>query len=296
MMLLHAARIPLGCAPFLTLLPLYRPFSPFSCHSVALFPPLRYNEAEVMIMQEIDRQKFGAFVATLRKEKGLTQKQLAERLFLSDKAVSKWETGVSLPDTALLIPLSELLGVSVAELLLGERAQTDTIHADQAVKAALSLSDAAQTRFLRHRSARGLAFLLCCAVGLVEMLLLYIGGQIRESIVTCFLLCVFFGVYFCFLARERLPVRYDEERLSAVSDGLLRMNLPGVRLSNSNWPMIVLTGCCWACASLVALPALALLMTALCPAFFAACGDYLLLALLLAGLFLPLYIVGKKFG
>lgn len=47
-------------------------------------------------MQEINKQKFGAFIAMLRKEKGLTQKQLAERLFLSDKAVSKWETGGSL--------------------------------------------------------------------------------------------------------------------------------------------------------------------------------------------------------
>ena len=46
-------------------------------------------------MYEIDKRKFGAFVAQLRKEKDLTQKELAEQLFLSDKAVSKWETGVS---------------------------------------------------------------------------------------------------------------------------------------------------------------------------------------------------------
>lgn len=46
-------------------------------------------------MFEIDRKKFGAFVALLRKEKGYTQKELAQRLFISDKAVSKWETGVS---------------------------------------------------------------------------------------------------------------------------------------------------------------------------------------------------------
>ena len=46
-------------------------------------------------MYEIDKSKFGAFVAQLRKEKGYTQKELAEKLFISDKAVSKWETGVS---------------------------------------------------------------------------------------------------------------------------------------------------------------------------------------------------------
>lgn len=46
-------------------------------------------------MFTIDKQKFGAFVAQLRKERGLTQREVAERLYISDKAVSKWETGVS---------------------------------------------------------------------------------------------------------------------------------------------------------------------------------------------------------
>ena len=47
-------------------------------------------------MFEIDKKKFGAFLSQLRKEKGYTQKDLAQKLFLSDKAVSKWETGLSL--------------------------------------------------------------------------------------------------------------------------------------------------------------------------------------------------------
>ena len=66
-------------------------------------------------MFEIDKEKFGSFVSSLRKAKGYTQKELAEKLYISDKAVSKWEVGASLPDTALLVPLSELLGVSVTE-------------------------------------------------------------------------------------------------------------------------------------------------------------------------------------
>ena len=68
-------------------------------------------------MYKLDKRKFGSFVSSLRKEKGWTQKELAQRLFVSDKAVSKWETGASIPDTALLIPLAEQLGVSVTELL-----------------------------------------------------------------------------------------------------------------------------------------------------------------------------------
>lgn len=61
-------------------------------------------------MYELDKRKFGSFVSSLRKEKGWTQKELAQRLFVSDKAVSKWETGASIPDTALLIPLAGAAG------------------------------------------------------------------------------------------------------------------------------------------------------------------------------------------
>ena len=66
---------------------------------------------------EIDRAAFGAFVTAQRKEKGCTQKELADRLFVSDKAVSKWERGLSFPDISLLVPLSQALDVTVMELL-----------------------------------------------------------------------------------------------------------------------------------------------------------------------------------
>lgn len=64
----------------------------------------------------------GAAIRALREKKGYTQKQLADRILVSDKAVSKWETGRGLPDLALLEPLGAALGVSVAELLSGEYA------------------------------------------------------------------------------------------------------------------------------------------------------------------------------
>ena len=62
----------------------------------------------------------GNTIRTLREKKGLTQKQLAGQLAVSDKAVSKWETQRGLPDISLLEPLAQALGVSVAELLSGE--------------------------------------------------------------------------------------------------------------------------------------------------------------------------------
>lgn len=67
------------------------------------------------------QEEIGAFIASLRKELGWTQKEMASRLGVSDKAVSKWETGKSLPDMGILIPVSELLGITVDELLSGKK-------------------------------------------------------------------------------------------------------------------------------------------------------------------------------
>ena len=72
-------------------------------------------------MFEIDKKTFGIFLAEQRKAKGFTQRELAEKLFISDKAVSKWERGLSMPDISLLVPLAEILDVSVTELLEGKR-------------------------------------------------------------------------------------------------------------------------------------------------------------------------------
>lgn len=68
----------------------------------------------------MDKNKIGNFIAIKRKELGLNQKELAEKLSVTDKAVSKWETGRGVPEVSLLIPLANLLNVSVTELLNGE--------------------------------------------------------------------------------------------------------------------------------------------------------------------------------
>lgn len=68
----------------------------------------------------------GKFICSLRKENGLTQKELAEKLNVTDKAVSKWETGRSAPDISLLEKLSQILDVSVVEILKGERVEDES--------------------------------------------------------------------------------------------------------------------------------------------------------------------------
>lgn len=69
----------------------------------------------------MDQQKTGQFIAEMRKECGLTQRELAERLSISDRTISKWECGNGFPEISLMLPLCEILGISVNELLSGKR-------------------------------------------------------------------------------------------------------------------------------------------------------------------------------
>ena len=69
----------------------------------------------------MDQIKIGKFIASCRKEEGMTQAELAEKLGISDRAVSKWETGKSMPDSGIMLELCGFLKINVNELLSGER-------------------------------------------------------------------------------------------------------------------------------------------------------------------------------
>ena len=68
----------------------------------------------------MDQVKIGRFIAERRKDKNLTQMQLAEKLNITDRAVSKWERGKALPDSSIMLELCHILGISVTDLLYGE--------------------------------------------------------------------------------------------------------------------------------------------------------------------------------
>ncbi len=72
--------------------------------------------------------EIGKFIAKCRKEKKITQAQLAEKLNITDRAVSKWETGKSMPDSAIMLELCQLLGITVNELLNGEKMNMDSLE------------------------------------------------------------------------------------------------------------------------------------------------------------------------
>lgn len=76
----------------------------------------------------MNQAEIGKFIAERRKEKKLTQAQLAEKLNITDRAVSKWETGKSMPDSSIMLELCEILGITVNELLSGEKVDMESLE------------------------------------------------------------------------------------------------------------------------------------------------------------------------
>ena len=90
----------------------------------------------------MDTVKIGAFIASLRKEKNFTQEALGERLGVTNKTVSRWETGTYLPPVEALVELSELFGVTINELLSGKRLESGeyAASAEENLKSAIAQS------------------------------------------------------------------------------------------------------------------------------------------------------------
>ena len=118
----------------------------------------------------MDSQKTGALIAQRRKELGWTQRELGERLHVSDRAVSKWERAAGFPDVSLLEPLADALGLSVLELLNGERMRQEEIPPAETERAARSA-----VQQLGERLRRGIARYRAAVIVLSALLLLVTG-------------------------------------------------------------------------------------------------------------------------
>ncbi len=129
----------------------------------------------------MDQIKIGNFIAFLRKEKHLTQRELADALGVTDRAVSKWENGRGLPDLSLLVPLCENLGISVNELLCGERIKRE----DLPQKAQDTVLDALTDSRKKERRTKRIFLAVLLAVLLLFLSLVSMFGidvhQMRQN-------------------------------------------------------------------------------------------------------------------
>lgn len=270
------------------------------------------TEKKDMGRNEMDAEKFGSFVTALRRERGLTQKQLAERLYVSNKAVSKWETGQGMPDISLLEPLAEILEVSVSELLRGKRETPDWTEEEKLTDAELckllkeppetSVKEKEELKQARKRRAKW--YFLGLGLSAAEISLLFVFGEklgidgfdlLLDMLITIPLVLIL-GIWPFFFMPEKLPQLYDRMRISTYVDGFFQFQMAGMAFNNRNWPYITkslrtfcfLMPVCW--------PATYVPVRLLVPDFLWLFGRIpVLLALVLGGLFIPVAVLGKKY-
>ena len=115
----------------------------------------------------MDQQKTGEFLKQLRKEKGLTQEQLAEKFYVSSRSVSRWENGSNMPDLATLIELADFYGADIREIIDGERKSEimNNETKDTLKKVAeYAVEEKEQRRKPLYRATGGVAIFLMIAV------------------------------------------------------------------------------------------------------------------------------------
>ena len=214
-------------------------------------------------MYELNKIAFGSFLAQLRREKGMTQKELAACLYVSDKAVSKWERGLSVPGISLLVPLAEQLNVTVAELLQGCRVEEEQRftreETEELIRKALIFSAEPPER----RQARTQKFLplygVSVVLGLVETAVVWaVGLAGTEGAMMLLIINVIFGIvygaYTLFWMPETLPRYYDENHVCNFAQGAFHMHIPGVYYNNRNWRYVLRAFRAWSMASMLLLP------------------------------------------
>ena len=140
----------------------------------------------------MDQRRIGAFIAEKRKALHLTQAQLAEKLGITDRAVSKWERGISLPDASIMLELCKLLGISVNDLLCGEVISMENYNekAEQNLLEAIRQKEEAD----RHLLSLEVVIGLVSAVFLVAMLAVGIVFMTMEKPVWVFFLLLGVGL------------------------------------------------------------------------------------------------------
>lgn len=190
-------------------------------------------------MYQINNEKFGQFLSEIRKEKSMTQKELADKLFVSDKTVSKWERGKSMPNVTLLIPIADVLGITVTELLKGERiSESNSLNTDEVENLVINSLGLSVRNTIRQRKKNWiLAFLISIGVVIVEAILMIVSGitieQMGDSIYISILMLIF--AICCIFVKEVLPTYYDKDKINFVSQGVFRIHMPGLAFHNGNW-------------------------------------------------------------
>ena len=140
----------------------------------------------------MNQVKIGKFIAECRKNKKLTQAQLAEKLNITDRAVSKWETGNGMPDSSIMIDLCEILGINVNELLSGEAIKMDNYN----LKAEENLIEMAKKEELLNKKLLMCELVIGFMSTITFITLIFILSYLVENTITRIVLLILALVIF----------------------------------------------------------------------------------------------------
>ena len=136
----------------------------------------------------MNQQKMGEFLKHLRKDKGLTQEQLAEHFYVSSRTVSRWETGRNMPDVEMLIELADFYDVEIHEIIEGERKSENVEKEKETLKKVAEYADAEKAKLKKKVSN---IFKWMCLMMLGSVLIGFFANQL-DTILGC--VCFTFGV------------------------------------------------------------------------------------------------------
>lgn len=149
----------------------------------------------------MDQKKIGSFLQKLRKEKELTQGQLADRFNVSDRTISRWETGVNMPDLSILIEISEFYEVEIEEILDGER-KSETMN-DELKGTLLKVADYNEMKNLQVAKAGNIAFGAVFATAVIAIVVqMLITKNIMFTIGETVILLVGGGAYLFLIVKN----------------------------------------------------------------------------------------------
>ncbi len=160
----------------------------------------------------MEKKTIGSFIAVLRKANGMTQKELGDKLFVSDKTISRWERDECTPELSLIPVMADLFGITTDELLRGERKREDV--SSEETTAYRKAKSERQMRVLLERKRRKLTnhVLIGCGLSVLGQIFTYLGLAIHPLVFALGLILLITGiVYQIYVIREQGYLPEDDE-------------------------------------------------------------------------------------
>ncbi len=181
----------------------------------------------------MNQEKIGTFIAQCRKEKGLTQMQLAEKLEITSQAVSKWETGKGMPDVSLLQPLCDILSISLNELFSGEHISEDAYKKKAEENFSNIFREKQNSKFKPVKYVFSICANVTLFVAVIELIIGFAGSLFSPDILKIMVLNSF--VWFILFFISFIKYKHDKSNLDSLKQSGVCINAEIANIIPAVW-------------------------------------------------------------